>query len=106
MCFDKMYVRYNKMCIVCNKVNFITNIINSTRIHTFYFYNNKDTFINTDTIFITKHTNFIKINTSPVAGPKCSPCFISLIQASYFKKKKKLSTTQIKSLIHPLNISS
>jgi hypothetical protein len=46
----------------CSKVNFITNIINSTRIHIFYFYNNKHTFINTNTIFITKHTNFIKIN--------------------------------------------
>jgi hypothetical protein len=61
------------MCVVCSKVNFITNITNSTRIHTFYFYNNKHTFINTDTTFTTKHTNFIKINTGPVAGPKCSP---------------------------------
>ena len=26
-----------------------------------------------DTTFATKHTNFIKINTGPVAGPKCSP---------------------------------
>ena len=40
----------------CSKVNFITN---STRIHTFYFYNNKHIFINTDTTFTTKHTNFI-----------------------------------------------
>jgi hypothetical protein len=54
------------MCVVCSKVNFITNIINSIRIHTFYFYNNKHTFINTDTICITKHTNFIKINTDPM----------------------------------------
>ena len=73
MYFDKIYVRYCKMCVVCSKVNFITNITNSTRIHTFYFYNNKHTFINTNTTFITKHTNFIKINTGPVTGPKCSP---------------------------------
>ena len=61
------------MCVVYIKVNFITNIINFTRIHKFYFYNNKHTFINTDKIFITKHTNFIKINTGPVTGLKCSP---------------------------------
>ncbi len=61
-----MYVKYCKMCIVCSKINFITNITNSTRIHIFYFYNNKHT-------FTTKHTSFIKINTSPVTGPKCSP---------------------------------
>ena len=60
------------MFVVCSKVNFITNITNSTRIHTFYFYNNKHTFINTNTTFITKHTNFI-INTDLVMGLKCSP---------------------------------
>ena len=59
-----------KMCVICSKINFITNIINSIRIHTFYFYNNKHTFINTDTTFITKHINFIKINTNLVVGPK------------------------------------
>lgn len=69
--FDKMYVRYCKICVIYNKVNFIINITNSTKIHTFYFYNNKHTFINMDTIFTTKHTNFIKINTNPVEGPKC-----------------------------------
>ena len=61
------------MCVVCNKVNFIINVTDSTKIHTFYFYNNKHTFINMDTTFITKHTNCIKINTSPMAGPKCFP---------------------------------
>ena len=39
VCFDKMYVRCSKMYIICSEVNFITNITNSTRIHTFYFYN-------------------------------------------------------------------
>ncbi len=61
------------MYVVCNKVNFITNITNSTRIHKFYFYNNKHTFINMDTTFTIKYTNLIKINTKSVAGPKCSP---------------------------------
>jgi hypothetical protein len=41
------------------------NIINFIRIH-FLFYNNKHTFINTDTTFITKYTIFIKINTDLV----------------------------------------
>ena len=68
-----MYVRCCKICVIYSKVNFITNIINSTKIHTIYFYNNKYTFINMDTTFITKHTNFIKINTNPMMGPKCSP---------------------------------
>jgi hypothetical protein len=67
VCFDKMSVKCCTMCVVCSKVNFITNITNSTRIHTFYFYNNKYTFINTDTTFITKHINFIKINSGPLA---------------------------------------
>ena len=44
------------MCVVCSKINFITNITNFTRIHTFYFYNDKHTFINMDTKFATKHT--------------------------------------------------
>ena len=61
------------MCIIYSKINFITNITNSTIIHIFYFYNNKHTFINTDTTFTRKNTNFIKINTNPVTGPKCSP---------------------------------
>ena len=38
-----------------------------------------NTFINTDTTFTTKYTNFIKINTGPVTGPKCSPNFGNLI---------------------------
>ena len=53
-----MYIKYCKICVNYSKINFITNIINSTRIHTFYFYNNKYTFVNTDTTFTTKHTNF------------------------------------------------
>ena len=61
------------MCVVCSKVNFITNITNSTRIHTFYLYNNKHIYINKDITFTTKHTNVIKIDKSPVTGPKCSP---------------------------------
>ena len=63
MCFDKILYVYCKICVVYSKVNFITNITNSTKIHIFYFYNNKHTFINMDTIFTIKHTNFIKINT-------------------------------------------
>ena len=63
MCFDKILYVYCKICVVYSKVNFITNITNSTKIHIFYFYNNKYTFINMDTIFTIKHTNFIKINT-------------------------------------------
>ena len=73
-CMSDVVKRY----IVCSKVNFITNITNSTRIHTFYFYNNKHTFINTDTTFITKHINFIKINTDSIAGPKRSPNVIKI----------------------------
>ena len=73
-CFDKMLLGVVKMCVVCSKVNFIINIINYIRIHTFYFYNNKHTCINTNTTFTTKHTTFLKINTFPVVGPKCSPC--------------------------------
>ena len=68
-----MYVKCCKIYVVCSKVNFITNIINSIIIHKFYFYNNKHTFINMDITFTIKHTNFIKINTKPVMGPKCSP---------------------------------
>ena len=64
------------MYIICNKVKFITNITNVTEIHTFYFYNNRHTCIITDTTFTTKHTYFIKINTSPVAGPKWDLCFV------------------------------
>ena len=48
-----MYVKCCKMCVVCSKINFITNITNSTRIHKFYFYNNKHTFINMDITFTT-----------------------------------------------------
>ena len=73
MCFNKCLSNIVKLCVVLNKVNFITNIINSIRIHIFYFYNKKYTFINTDITFITKHINFIKINKNPVTGPKCSP---------------------------------
>ena len=53
-----------------NKVNFITNIINSIKIHIFYFNNNKHTFININIIFIKKHINFIKIN-KILTGRKC-----------------------------------
>ncbi len=53
MCFDKICVRYYKMCVTCSKIKFITNITNVTEIHTFYFYNNKYTFITTDIIFTT-----------------------------------------------------
>ena len=74
------------MCVVCSKINFITNITNSTRIHIFYFYNNKHTFINTNTTFITKYTNFIKINTGLVAGPKCSPT-TQIIQVDLLTEK-------------------
>ena len=63
--FDKIYMRCCKMCVICSKVNFITNITNFTWIHTFYFYNNKHIFININTTFTTKQTNFIKINTNP-----------------------------------------
>ena len=48
MCFDKICVSYYKMCAVCRKVKFITNITNVTGIHTFYFYNNIHTFITTE----------------------------------------------------------
>jgi hypothetical protein len=34
---------YCKMCVICSKVKFITNITNFTGTHTFYFYNNKHT---------------------------------------------------------------
>ena len=60
-----MSVRCCKICVVCSKVNFITNITNSTRIHTFYFYNKKHIYINTDTTFTTKHTNLSKSTKVP-----------------------------------------
>ena len=86
--FDKIYVKCC-MCVICSKINFITNIINSIRIHTFYFYNNKHTYINTDTTFITKHINFIKINTNLVVGPKSLYSMFAVWQASEMKRISK-----------------
>ena len=68
-----MCVSCCKMYIICSKIKFIINIINVTIIHTFYFYNNRHTFITKDTTFTIKYTYFIEINTSPVARPKCDP---------------------------------
>ena len=71
MCFlNKLYLRCGKICVICSKANFITNITNVTVIYTFSFYNNRHTFTTTDKIFTTKHTYFIKINIDPIAGPK------------------------------------
>jgi hypothetical protein len=63
------------MCVVLYKNNF-------TRIHTFYFYNNRHTYINTNTTFTIIHTNFIKINKILMTGPKCSP-FASINQLDH-----------------------
>ena len=71
MCFDKICVSCYKMCAVCRKVKFITNITNVTGIHTFYFYKNKHTFIITDTKFTTKYKHFIKTHIGPLAIPSC-----------------------------------
>ena len=68
-------MRCCKICVVCSKINFIINIINFTKIRIFYFYNNKYTFIHTNTKFTAKNTTFIKINKSH-GGSKCSPSFI------------------------------
>ena len=57
------------MCLICSKTKFITNITNVTGIHTFSFYK-RHTFTTTNITFITKHTQFTKINIDPVAGPK------------------------------------
>ena len=65
------------MCVVCSKVKFITNITNVTRIHTFYFYNNRHT-LSLRTQHLPQNTHFIKINTGPVAEPKCDPVSVSL----------------------------
>ena len=70
MCFlNKLYLRCGKMCLICSKTKFITNIINVTGIHTFSFYK-RHTFTTTNITFITKHTQFTKINIDPVTGPK------------------------------------
>ena len=61
VCFLIKCVSCCKICVVYSKVKFITNITNVTGIHTFYFYNNKHTFITTNIIFTTKHTYFIKL---------------------------------------------
>ena len=42
--FDKIFVICGTMCIIYNKVTFITNIIYVTEIQTFNFYNNRHTF--------------------------------------------------------------
>ena len=61
------------MCIVCSKVNFITNITNSTRIHIFYFYNNKTHIYQYGyNIYHTTH-KFYKNQYGSMTGPKCSP---------------------------------
>ncbi len=74
VCFNKMFVSsVVKYVLFYSKVNFIRNITNFIRIHTFYFYNNKHKFINTDIIFTTKHTNFYQNQYRFVAGPKCFP---------------------------------
>ena len=58
---------------MCSKVKFLTNINHVTGIHTFYLYNNKHTYITTNTNFTTKHIHFIKTNIDPIMGPKCDP---------------------------------
>ena len=73
----------DKLCIICSKIKFITNIINVIRIHTFYFYNNKHTFTIIDTIFIIKHKHLIKIYIDFVAGPYCD-----LNNFTYFRETK------------------
>jgi hypothetical protein len=35
--FDRMYVRYGIICLICNKIKFITNFTHVTRIHIFAF---------------------------------------------------------------------
>ena len=50
-----IFVCFDKMCVVCSKIKFITNITNVIGIHIFYFYNSKHIFITTDIIFTTKH---------------------------------------------------
>jgi hypothetical protein len=47
--FYKKCVGCGKLCVICNKVEFTTNITYVTEIHTFYFYNNKHTFTTTNT---------------------------------------------------------
>ena len=108
VCFDKCLSSVIKCVQFCSKVNFITNITNSIRIHIFYFYNNKYTVINTDTIFTIKQTNFIKINKNPrwdlsVPLPAHAYCCIKsnflLIYTKFFfsflyKKKKLMSATK------------
>jgi hypothetical protein len=71
--FDNIYVSYVKICLICSKVEFITNITYIIGMHTFCFYNNKHTFTTTDTKCITRHTHFTKTNTNPIMGPKCDP---------------------------------
>jgi hypothetical protein len=61
------------MYIVCSKVKFNTQISLMLPEFTHFIFITIDTFITTDTTFTTKHIYFIKINTNPVAGPKCNP---------------------------------
>ena len=74
VCFDKCLLGVVKCVLFVLKLT-LSQISQILPKFTFYFYNNKHIFINTDIAFATKHTNFIKINTGPVKGPKCSPNF-------------------------------
>ena len=80
MCFDIYLSGVIKCVQFYNKIIFITNFI---RIHIFYFYNNKHIFINIDTTFITKYTNFIKINKNPVRDLSVPRLFDTNLLALY-----------------------
>jgi hypothetical protein len=69
-----MFVSYGTICVICNKVKFITIITHMlSELTHFIFYNNKYTFVTTDTTFTIKRTYFTKINTGPLTGPKYDP---------------------------------
>ena len=72
MCFlNKLYIRCGKMCLICSKTKFITNITNTNvaRIHTFFFLQKTHIYHYGHNIYHKTYI-FTKINIDPVAGPK------------------------------------
>ena len=72
MCFlNKLYLRCGKMCLICSKTKFITNITNTNvaRIHTFFFLQKTHIYHYGHKIYHKTYI-FTKINIDPVAGPK------------------------------------
>ena len=74
--FFNFCVICGKLCVICSKVQFTTNISHVTRIQIFYFYNNIYN-LPLLTQILPQNAHFIKTNTDPVMGPKCEPFYIN-----------------------------